>query len=61
LIVFLIPVAAVVLAMLYVRWVRQPEKPLDPMQQVEAYQRMVAAMERRVPAPARPRERQSTE
>lgn len=45
-IVYLIPVAAVILALLWNRWARRPDKPLDPMSQVEAYQRAVRAMSR---------------
>jgi len=43
-IVFLIPVAALALALVWVRWVRRPDKPVDPMSQVEAYRKALNAL-----------------
>jgi hypothetical protein len=43
-IIYIIPVAALVLALMWNRWARRPEKPMDPMSQVQAYQRMVEAL-----------------
>jgi hypothetical protein len=50
-IVYIIPVAALVLALMWNRWARRPEKPMDPMSQVQAYQRMVDALSEPEAAP----------
>lgn len=42
-IVFVIPVAALVLALVWVKWARKPEKPMDPIRQVEAFHRSMSA------------------
>ncbi len=43
-IVLVIPVAALVLALMWVRWARQPEKPLDPAAQIAAHHRTLDAL-----------------
>lgn len=43
-IVLVIPVAALLLALLWTRWSRHPEKPLDEVSQVDAYRRTVEAL-----------------
>ncbi len=43
-IVLVIPVAALACALMWVRWARQPEKPLDEMAQVEAHRRSLDAL-----------------
>lgn len=43
-IVLVIPVAALLLALVWTRWARQPEKPLDEVSQVDAYRRTVEAL-----------------
>lgn len=43
-IVLLIPVVALLLALAWVRWVRQPDKPLDPAAAVEAHRRALEAL-----------------
>lgn len=44
-IVLVIPVAALALALVWARWSRTPDKPLDPLSQVEAYRRSVEAFD----------------
>jgi hypothetical protein len=44
LIIYIIPVAALVLALMWNRWARRPDKPMDPMSQVQAYQRLIDAL-----------------
>lgn len=43
-IVLVIPVAALLLALVWTRWARHPEKPLDEVSQVDAYRRTVEAL-----------------
>jgi hypothetical protein len=43
-IVFLIPVTALLLALVWTYWARRPDKPLDPLSQVEAYRKSVNAL-----------------
>jgi hypothetical protein len=43
-IVLIIPVAALALALMWVRWARQPEKPLDPAAQIAAHHRTLDAL-----------------
>lgn len=43
-IVLVIPVAALLLALVWTRWSRHPEKPLDEVSQVDAYRRTVEAL-----------------
>ncbi len=43
-IVLVIPVAALLLALMWVRWARKPAKPLDEMAQVAAHHRRLAAL-----------------
>lgn len=43
-IVFVIPVTALALSLVWVRWARRPDKPMDPLSQVEAYHRAVRAL-----------------
>ena len=49
-IILVIPVAALGLALVWVRWARRPEKELDPVSQVEAHRRALAALAPRRPA-----------
>ncbi|HEX7353812.1 MAG TPA: hypothetical protein VF288_03150 [Mycobacteriales bacterium] len=44
-IVLVIPVAALLLALVWTRWSRHPEKPLDELAQVNAYRRTVEALD----------------
>ncbi|MGH3743827.1 MAG: hypothetical protein ACRDTP_03085 [Mycobacteriales bacterium] len=43
-IVLVIPVAALLLALVWTRWSQHPEKPLDEVAQVNAYRRTVEAL-----------------
>jgi hypothetical protein len=43
-IVLVIPVVALLLALTWVRWMRQPEKPLDPAAQIAAHHRTLDAL-----------------
>ncbi len=59
-IVLVIPVAALGLALMWVRWARQPEKQLDPAAQIEAHHRTLDALAPAggvVPAPPAPERR----
>lgn len=52
-ILFAIPVTALLLAMAWVRWARRPGKPMDPVSQVEAYRRSVLALASHQPVAGR--------
>lgn len=43
-IVLVIPVAAFLCALVWVRWARKPDKPLDDISQVEDYRRRLDAL-----------------
>lgn len=43
-IVLVIPVAALLFALVWVRWARHPDKPLDELAQVEAHRRSLDAL-----------------
>lgn len=56
-IVLVIPVAALLVALLWTRWAHQPAKPLDEVGQVDAYHRTVRALAAHTPEqPAAPRQ-----
>ncbi len=50
-IVLVIPVAALLLALVWTRWSKHPEKPLDELSQVNAYRRTVEALAPHDPRP----------
>lgn len=53
-IVLVIPVVALLVALLWTRWARQPAKPLDEIGQVDAYHRAVRALAAHTPDQAAP-------